>query len=243
MPPGRDALGYLAAIHAVGAAVAADCGRRPLGRCRRSSSVACSWTWPLCPTLAAWAPTRWPGPMTPRSRRRRDPDATQAGLVARARAGHMHAFGQLACACADRLVAALLRLLGDRNEAENVAQEVLLRAWRGWNQPLSGPLQVLFAWLYRIVINQASRSLRASARRAGSVPIGADMLRVSASANDEPFTASNSWSCGRNRALRDLPLTCRTAIALRDVKGLQAGGAGTIGIDEAAPKAACTRRA
>jgi hypothetical protein len=134
---------YLAAIHAVGAAVAADCGRRPLGRCRRSSSVACSWTWPLCPTLAALAPTRWPGPMTPRSRRRRDPDATQAGLVARARAGHLHAFGQLARACADRLVAALLRLLGDRNEAGDVAQEVLLRAWRGWNQPFSGPLQVL----------------------------------------------------------------------------------------------------
>lgn len=70
-----------------GRCVAADCGRRPLGRCRRSSSVACSWTWPLCPTLAASAPTRWPGPMTPRSRRRRDPDATQAGLVARARPG------------------------------------------------------------------------------------------------------------------------------------------------------------
>jgi RNA polymerase sigma-70 factor (ECF subfamily) len=56
---------------------------------------------------------------------------TEASLVARARAGDADAFEQLAGAHADRLFAVLLRLLGDRGEAGDVAQEVMLRAWQG----------------------------------------------------------------------------------------------------------------
>ena len=69
----------------------------------------------------------------PQPRRPHDPDIldTETRLVARAQAGDMNAFERLAGAHADRLFAALLRLLGNRSEAEDVAQEVMLRAWRG----------------------------------------------------------------------------------------------------------------
>ena len=56
---------------------------------------------------------------------------TEAGLLARAQAGDVGAFERLSGAYADRVFMLLLRLLGDRSEAEDVAQEVMLRAWQG----------------------------------------------------------------------------------------------------------------
>ena len=60
-----------------------------------------------------------------------EPAGTEASLLARAQAGDVGAFERLSAAYADRLFMLLLRLLGDRAEAEDVAQEVMLRAWRG----------------------------------------------------------------------------------------------------------------
>jgi hypothetical protein len=152
----------------------------------------------------------------------------------------MDAFGQRARARAGRLFAALLRLLGDRNEAEDVGQEVLLRAWPGVGSATFGPLHVISLALQDR--GQRTRPLSADERPPGRErAIGADMLQVSASTNDELSTTSNSWSCG---ALSTSPcVTCRMAIALRDVAGLCPRAAETFGINEAAFKAACTWRA
>jgi RNA polymerase sigma factor (sigma-70 family) len=104
---------------------------------------------------------------------RRIPE-TEAELVARARDGDAAAFEQLAGAHADRVFAVLLRLLGDRGEAEDVAQEVMLRAWRGIG-PFHGR-SLFFTWLHRIAINEANRSLEKSSRRAQSVSIDPGQL-------------------------------------------------------------------
>jgi RNA polymerase sigma-70 factor (ECF subfamily) len=78
----------------------------------------------------------------------------------------------------------VLRLLGNRSEAEDVAQEVMLRAWCGIGR-LRGR-SLFFTWLYRIAINEANRSLEKSSRRPMSVSIDAEVLRVPADAQDEP---------------------------------------------------------
>jgi RNA polymerase sigma-70 factor (ECF subfamily) len=127
----------------------------------------------------------------------------------------MDAFGQLAGAHADRLFAVLLRLLGNRSEAEDVAQEVMLRAWRGIGRFHGRSL--FFTWLYRIAINEANRSLERSARRPVSVSIDAEVLHVPADARDEPSRRLEQTELRNalNKALPGLPPDYRMAIVLR----------------------------
>jgi RNA polymerase sigma-70 factor (ECF subfamily) len=171
--------------------------------------------------------------------RPRGPDIldTETGLVARARAGDMDAFEQLAGAHADRLFAVLLRLLSNRSEAEDVTQEVMLRAWRGIGR-FNGR-SLFFTWLYRIAINEANRSLEKSSRRPMSVSIDAEALWVPADAEDGPARRLEQAELRQalSKALADLPPDYRTAIVLRDVEGLSTQQAAEIvGVGEAAFK-------
>jgi RNA polymerase sigma-70 factor (ECF subfamily) len=162
---------------------------------------------------------------------------TETGLVARAQAGDMDAFEQLAGAHADRLFAVLLRLLGNRSEAEDVAQEVMLRAWRGIGRFHGHSL--FFTWLYRIAINEANRSLEKSSRRPISVSIDAEVLQVPADAQDDPSRRLEQTELRQalSKALAELPLDYRTAIVLRDVEGLSTEQAAEIaGVGQAAFK-------
>jgi RNA polymerase sigma-70 factor, ECF subfamily len=175
----------------------------------------------------------------PRRRGKRAPEAaeTEASLVARARAGDVGAFEQLAGAHADRLFAVLLRLLGDRGEAGEVAQEVMLRAWRAI--PRFEGRSDFFTWLYRIAVNEANRALEKRSRRPAGVPIDAEASQLPASARDEPARQAETRELRRalDEALASLPAPQRTAIVLRDVEGLSTREAAEIaGVSEAAFK-------
>jgi RNA polymerase sigma-70 factor (ECF subfamily) len=180
--------------------------------------------------------------VTPRrGRRGREPAAgdaaTEAALIARARAGDAAAFERLSGAYADRLFMLLLRLLGDRTEAEDVAQEVMLRAWRG----IAGfrGRSSYFTWLYRIAVNEANRALERRASRPAAVPIGPRELQLPASGTDEPSRRAETGELrlAIGRALADLPPPLRTAIVLRDVEGLSTQEAAEIaGVGQAAFK-------
>jgi RNA polymerase sigma-70 factor, ECF subfamily len=166
-----------------------------------------------------------------------DPAETEASLVARAQAGDITAFERLSSAYADRLFMLLLRLLGDRGEAEEVAQEVMLRAWRGISR-FRGQSSY-FTWLYRIAVNEADRALRKKARRPADVPIGARELQLPASAAFDPSRQAENNELRRalGQALAQLPPALRTAIVLRDVEGLSTQEAAEIaGISQAALK-------
>lgn len=173
----------------------------------------------------------------PRGQRGPAQPPTDADLVARAQAGDRDAFEQLASTHADRLFAVLLRLLGDRSEAEDVAQEVMLRAWRGIGRFRGRSL--FFTWLYRIAINEANRSLERTARRPASISIDAEALGVPAAAQDEPASQVEQLELrdALTMALAGLPPAYRTAIVLRDVEGLSTQQAAAIaGIGQAAFK-------
>ncbi|MGN6678998.1 MAG: RNA polymerase sigma factor, partial [Streptosporangiaceae bacterium] len=91
------------------------------------------------------------------------PGDTESSLIAPAKAGDPVAFEQLSSAYADRIFMLLLRLLGDRGDAEDIAQEVMLRAWRAIGTFRGN--SSYFTWLYRIAVNEANRALQRRARR------------------------------------------------------------------------------
>lgn len=174
--------------------------------------------------------------MTPPSQGKRAL-ATEASLVGRAQAGDVGAFERLSSAYADRVFMLLLRLLGDRDEAEDVAQEVMLRAWQGITH-FQGRSSY-FTWLYRIAVNEANRALEKRGRRPSGVSIGADELQLPASPALEPARQAEASELRAilGRALADLPPPLRTAIVLRDVEGLSTQEAAEItGVSQAAFK-------
>jgi RNA polymerase sigma-70 factor (ECF subfamily) len=162
---------------------------------------------------------------------------TEANLIARAQAGDATAFERLSSAYADRLFMLLLRLLGDRGEAEDVAQEVMLRAWRGIGN-FRGRSSY-FTWLYRIAVNEANRALEQRDRRPPGVAIGADELQLPDSPAREPARQAevSELRMTLGRALAQLPPDLRTAIVLRDVEGFSTQEAAQIaGVSPAAFK-------
>jgi RNA polymerase sigma-70 factor (ECF subfamily) len=166
-----------------------------------------------------------------------DPAETEASLLARAQAGDVAAFERLSGGYADRLFMLLLRLLGDRTEAEDVAQEVMLRAWRG----ITGfrGKSSYFTWLYRIAVNEANRVLEKRARQPAGVSLGARELDLPAAPAQDPSRQAENSELRRalGRALAGLPPPLRTAIVLRDVEGLSTQEAAEIaGVGQAAFK-------
>ncbi len=131
----------------------------------------------------------------------------------------------------------LLRLLGDRSEAEDVAQEVMLRAWQGIRN-FQGRSSY-FTWLYRIAVNEANRALERRARRPPGVSIGERELQLPASPAVDPSRQAEARELrlALGRAIAELPRALRTAIVLRDVEGLSTQEAAEIaGVGEAAFK-------
>ena len=166
-----------------------------------------------------------------------DQQDTEARLIARAKAGDAVAFEWLSGAYADRLFMLLLRLLGDRGEAEDVAQEVMLRAWRAIGS-FKGRSSY-FTWLYRIAVNEANRALERRARRPASVPIGPDTLQLPAASSDEPANRAENRElrAALVRAMDELPPDLRIAVVLRDVEGLSTqDAADVVGVSQAAFK-------
>src|ERR1700744_3537176 len=81
--------------------------------------------------------------------------AHERALIARARAGDTGAFEQLVTEHSSRVNGALRRFGLDTQEADEVAQEVFLRAWRGLSK--FEERSRFSTWLYRIAFNEAQR--------------------------------------------------------------------------------------
>jgi RNA polymerase sigma-70 factor, ECF subfamily len=160
-------------------------------------------------------------------------------LLRRARGGDEDAFADLVMLHANRVYGALRRFGLDANEADEVAQEVFLRAWRGLAR-FEGRAQ-FSTWLYRIAFNEAQRRLaRRPPPRAEADPERGDpivALPESPNRGPEAQTLDREFERTLEAALDMLPMEWRVAVVLRDIEGLSTHDAAEIaGVGEAAFK-------
>jgi RNA polymerase sigma-70 factor (ECF subfamily) len=126
----------------------------------------------------------------------------------------------------------LVRLLGDREDAEDACQEAFLRAHRAFAR--LRPDSNSRAWLYRIATNTARNAARGRARRtARTVAVDLDTLPArSAPAEQREEVRAVARATGM------LPSRQRAALMLRQFHGLgYAEIAATLGGNEAAARA------
>jgi RNA polymerase sigma-70 factor (ECF subfamily) len=165
--------------------------------------------------------------------------ASERELIRRARAGDQDAFAELVMMHADRVYGALRRFGLDAGEADEVAQEVFVRAWRGLGR--FEERARFSTWLYRIAFNEAQRRLtRRPPPGAAPDPDRDDpiaSLPESTELGPEAITLDREFEEALEQALEELPVDWRAAVVLRDIEGLSTEEAAEIaGIGEAALK-------
>ncbi|HZG50606.1 MAG TPA: sigma-70 family RNA polymerase sigma factor [Pyrinomonadaceae bacterium] len=163
---------------------------------------------------------------TPIPGRAAEEGAHFALLIARARAGDATAFERIMLETERKVVAVAWRMLGNREDARDAAQEVFLRVYKYLDR--YQPEQDFHGWLYRITINVC----RDAARKRGSRLDGAQLAaRDGADERAAPEAVSNDANAEENAiraqqrawlmsALQTLPEKERAALVLRDLEGL-----------------------
>jgi RNA polymerase sigma-70 factor (ECF subfamily) len=157
-----------------------------------------------------------------RERSRDDEGAavSAARLIMRAKAGDTTAFDQIVLAHQRKILSLAWRMLGDREDARDAAQDTFMRVYKSFGK--FDPAQDFNGWLYRIAVN-ACRDL-ARKRRGNHYSLEAE---VESGAMAEPASPHDTESAALLaqehaillRALATLPEKERAAIVLRDLEG------------------------
>ena len=152
------------------------------------------------------------------------PDVDQQ-LVERVQKGDKRAFDLLVIKYQHKVMAVISRLIRDPAEAQDVAQEAFIKAYRAL--PGFRGDSAFYTWIYRIAINTAKNYLVARNRR----PPASDL-----DVEDAEFYPGNDAIHEMNtpernllrdelqatieQAFQDLPTDLRTAVSLRELEGL-----------------------
>lgn len=146
-------------------------------------------------------------------------------LVERAKKGDQDAFEQLVLDNQNRVYSLALRLVNNREEAEDLAQEAFVKAWQGLR---SFQGESSFAtWVYRLTTNLCIDWLRKQRRREGVAPsVSLDDEESGwaepADRDSDPHLLLEKSERGRAlaRGLDKLPDWQRRALVLRELSGL-----------------------
>lgn len=148
-----------------------------------------------------------------------------AALVTRACTGDALAFERIMLATEQRVVSIAWRMLGNRDDASDAAQEVYLRVFKYLTRFRAG--EDFRGWLYRITINvchDISRKRRlTTTTQFEDIDFGQERMAVEATGsggNPEALALHAQQLALVRRALQSLPVKERAALVLRDLEGL-----------------------
>lgn len=143
-------------------------------------------------------------------------DVSDEALLVAYGNGDPQAAHALAARLTPRILGFAARMLGDRAEAEDVAQEAMLRLWRQAPKWRQGEAKVT-TWLYRVVSNLCVDRLRKTREM---VALDAAPEPEDESPDAEAGLLQAARVAALDAALRDLPERQRRAVALRHIEGL-----------------------
>lgn len=136
-----------------------------------------------------------------------------SALVGHAQAGDVSAFERLYGEHVDRVYALCLRMSGDAASAEELTQDVFVRAWerlRGFRGE-----SAFDTWLHRLAVNVSLEARRSQGRRAARFFVTDDLSGFDAAAVEE----APGERLDLERAIARLPDGARSVFVLHDVEG------------------------
>lgn len=154
-----------------------------------------------------------------------DVGGRESALIQRCAEGEEAAYAELLAEHQRMVIQLAFNLLGDRDEALDLSQEVFLRVCRTIHR-FRGQSS-LRTWIYRIAVNQARNRQRFWRRRHRADQVSLDLhvathgeLPSVAIAGPDRLFAQKELATRLERALDHLPFDQRTAIVLREIDGL-----------------------
>ena len=152
-------------------------------------------------------------------------EETDGSLVRRVQRGDKTAFDLLVRKYQHKVVKLVMRYVGNQAEAEDVAQEAFIKAYRALAN-FRGD-SAFYTWLYRIAINTAKNTIGSRDRRTLPIEGGDDdegsydlQDRLQDNATPEALAMTDEIRDTVNQAIAALPEDLRTAIVLRELEGL-----------------------
>jgi RNA polymerase sigma-70 factor (ECF subfamily) len=150
--------------------------------------------------------------------------ATANALVAAAKAGDKAAFEMLVQRYRKRIFALALHITGSANEADDITQDVFLKAYRALPE-FEGRSQ-FFTWVYRMTVNRSLNARRDRARRGEDTlddPRIELAIAVDARSNPSRAAELRQTYVRLLRALDSLPADMRTTVILVSLQGMSHG--------------------
>lgn len=148
-------------------------------------------------------------------------DPGDGPLIDRCLGGDLEAYGEIVDRYSGRLINVALMMVGDRHEAEDLAQEAFIRAYRGLGN-FRGRAR-FSSWLYQITLNLCRDHLKARSRR-GQRMEEAELEGLADGGDAVPATRAlleAELSETMRREINTLPYVYREAFVLRHLQGLE----------------------
>jgi RNA polymerase sigma-70 factor (ECF subfamily) len=152
----------------------------------------------------------------------KDAVTDETGIIKRCLQGDVEAYGRLVDRYSARIINVALMMVGDRHEAEDIAQDAFIRAFKGLGG-FRGKAR-FSSWLHQIALNLCRDHLKKRSRAGGSVSMAEETLEGSrdgdGEATPDPMVDAELSETMRHEISR-LPYLYREAFILRHIQGME----------------------